>query len=307
MRNVLVIGGAGFIGSHLVERLLLMGDSKVTVVDNLATGSRENLKGMPVSFLQQDTTGYGWRLLDEYDEVYHLGALASTRQFTAHPVEAFEAAVNPLMHVLEYACTRRTRVLFASSSEVYGEPEIVPTPEEGRGYVNPVGVRSGYDEGKRAGEALMAGYRREYGIDGRIVRIFNTYGPRQTADGRLVATMVRDALTKHTITVNAPGTQTRTLVHVFDTVTGIICAMRTEGAPFVVNIGGRETFTVRQVAEQVAEQVGHCTIISGPPVEEEPMRRVPDITLAKEKLGWFPLVSFREGLKTVIEYWEERV
>lgn len=306
MGRVLVTGGAGFIGSFLVERLLSLGED-VVVVDNLSHSRVENLNTVrhKIEFRNDNCARRGWRAHD-VDPVYHLAGLASVRSFVNRPIAAFWASVAPVRNLFAQQRESGIKWLFTSSSEVYGEPQRVPTDEDSMGYVSITGPRSGYDEGKRAAEALIAAHRREGKGQAVVLRLFNTYGPRMTADGRMVSSMVRDALVKGCVTVNRPGTQYRTLLYVTDCVDALITAMECQPSE-PINIGGMETYTVSEVAALIRSAIGdHVLIESGPAIEDEPMCRKPDISRAARLLGWRPKVGFQEGLRATIEYWRLR-
>jgi len=301
--RVLILGGAGFIGSHLAEAYAALGWA-VDIVDNLASGRRDNLAGISgmVRLIYKDAATSGWYVPNKrYDVIVQAAGLAATRLFTSRPVEAFWASVWPLEAALRYKRYRHraVRVIYLSSSEIYGDPDCDIQHESYVGRVNCRGPRSGYDEGKRAGEALVESYQREYGVGCTVLRLFNTFGPRMASDGPVVPTMIRDALTQRLITVNEPGTQTRTLVYVIDTVRAILAAADlAEDPPYSINIGGTETFTVQEIAELVREVMGDpgIRIQRGPAVPEEPLRRRPDIRRAQSVLHWQPQVSVREGI-----------
>jgi dTDP-glucose 4,6-dehydratase len=315
--SVLITGGAGFIGSHLTEALVRDG-CRVTVVDSMEFCHPDNLdaalRSGLVELRREDCAADGWRVSGEFDEVFHLAGVVATREFMARPVAALWASLLPMEQILRYQRDRRppTRVLFASSSEVYGDAQAHPQSEDYRGNVSITGPRSGYDEGKRATEALIAGWARERRLPAvaAIVRLFNTYGPRMTANGRLVPTMVVDALRQGRIVVNAPGSQSRTLLYVSDGVTALRRAMAVQ-APQPINVGGVETMSVHATAEHIAAAVGEITgrtvrIEPGPAVPDDVMQRRPDLHRARELLAWTPELRFADGIKQVIGYWRKR-
>lgn len=316
--RALVTGGAGFLGSHLVEDLLADGHH-VTVVDSMRGCHADNLSAVAgnrrLEVHSEDCTADDWAVAGPFDEIYHLAGVAATGDFVARPVDALLASTKGLERILRW-CDRHpeTKVLFTSSSEVYGDAQVHPQPEAYRGNVSCTGPRSGYDEGKRAGEALILGWSRQYRA-GRtaaaIVRLFNTYGPRMTANGRLVPTMVRDALRERRIQVNMPGTQTRTLLFVADGVKGLRRAMAVQHAE-PVNVGGNETLPVADIAAAVAAAVTRrlgagIEIVPAPPVTDEVMQRRPVLDRARQMLDWHPTTPFAAGLERVIDYWQQRL
>jgi dTDP-glucose 4,6-dehydratase len=316
--NILVTGGAGFIGSHLTERLLA-DDHDVTVVDSMRGCHADNLARVSqhprLTLRVEDCAADGWQVPGEFDAVYHLAGVAATGEFVARPVDALLVSIKPLERILRWRDRRpEARVLFTSSSEVYGDAQVHPQPESYRGNVSCTGPRSGYDEGKRAGEALILGWSRQHRIaaaSAAIVRLFNTYGPRMTANGRLVPTMVRDALTEQRIRVNAPGTQTRTLLFVDDCINALLQAMQAQHAE-PVNVGGNETLPVADIAACVANAVSRrlgrtVEIVLAEPVPDEVMQRRPVLDRAGKVLGWRPSTPFAIGLERVIDYWLPRV
>jgi nucleoside-diphosphate-sugar epimerase len=306
--RLLVAGGAGFIGSHLCERLLNRGDS-VVCVDNLLTGSAANvahLQGRPgFEFLQHDVS----EPFDvPADAVFHLASPASPVAYQAHPEAT--AMVNALgsQRLLDLARRRGALYLFASTSEIYGDPLEHPQRESYWGNVNTLGPRACYDEGKRFGEALTSVYWSAYGVDGRIVRIFNTYGPRSDPDdGRLVPNFVTQALRGEPLTVYGDGSQTRSLCYVDDLVRGIELAMFSPGTTrAVVNLGNPEEHTVLEYAHLIRELVGSTVeIVYRPLPKDDPTRRRPDITRARELLGWEPSVPLRDGLEQTVAWFRD--
>ncbi len=313
--KAVVAGGAGFIGSHLCERLLDEG-AAVTCVDNLLTGARANVAHLlsrpGFSVLEQDVS----LPLDlEVDAVFHLASPASpnplsTKSYLAHPVETALANSQGTYQLLELARRRQARFLFASTSEVYGDPHEHPQRETYWGNVNPNGIRSCYDESKRFGEAISMVYARSLGVDVRIVRIFNTYGPRcDPADGRVVPNFVAQALKNEPITVYGEGSQTRSLCFVTDLVDGLWRAMTgadTRGEVF--NLGNPEEHTVLEYAEMIRELCGSSSPITHEPLPpDDPTRRQPDITKARTVLGWEPRVPLHEGLSRTIAWYAEQL
>lgn len=292
-------GGAGFLGSHLCEQLLARGDD-VVCVDSLITGSEENvgdLLGRPgMTFLRQDI-GEPVAVPGPVHAVFHLASLASPRDYLKHPLETLRVGSLGTQHCLELANAKRARFLLASTSEIYGDPEVHPQTEGYWGHVNPVGPRSVYDESKRFSEALTMAYHRAHGLDVRIARIFNTYGPRlRPRDGRVVSNMLAQALEGRPVTVYGDGTQTRSFCYVDDLVRAIL-ALDSSGVTQPVNLGNPAEVTMLQLADEVLAVTG-----SGSPVVfetlpvDDPARRCPDITLARTLLGWEPAVGLSGGL-----------
>jgi UDP-glucuronate decarboxylase len=304
--KLLVTGGAGFLGSHLCTALLDHGH-EVIALDNLYTGSLRNLehiKSNPkFSFIEDDVTN---KLNFEVDGIFNFACAASPAHYQARPVETLKASVHGSINVLDLATERNIRVLHSSTSEVYGDPKISPQVEEYWGNVNPIGIRSCYDEGKRAAETLYFDYHREYGTDIRIVRIFNTYGPRMAInDGRVVSNFIVQALRGEDLTVYGDGSQVRSLCYVSDLIDGIIKLYFAEGLTGPINIGNPQPITMKDLAEEIIKQVGSKSkIIYQPLPSDDPLTREPDITKAKNKLGWTPKVDRTEGIAETIEYFK---
>lgn len=304
-RRILVTGGAGFIGSHLVDRLIAAGH-RVICLDNLSTGSRRNiahLAGHPAfTFLQHDVTV---PLQVEVDAIYNLACPASPVQYQRDPVETVRTCVLGALNLLDLARSLRAPILQASTSEVYGDPLVHPQAESYWGNVNPVGPRACYDEGKRCAETLFADYARRHGVEVRIARIFNTYGPRlDPGDGRVVCNFVVQALQGAPLTLHGDGRQTRSFCHVSDMVEGLVRLME---APLrdcgPVNLGNPREVSIRDLAEMVLRQTGsRSTLRYLPRPEDDPRRRQPDIRLAQERLGWQPAIALEEGLRDTIGY-----
>jgi UDP-glucuronate decarboxylase len=311
--RVLVAGGAGFIGSHLCERLLREGH-QVICMDNLLTGRRSNIEplmdGPGLTFIEHDVID---RLpsLPRMDRVYHLASAASPPGYQRYPVETLRANSEGTRHLLALAARDRARFLYASTSEVYGDPLDHPQREEYRGNVSSTGPRSMYDEAKRYGEALTMAFARNKGVDARIVRIFNTYGPRSDPeDGRMVPNFVIQALRGEPITVYADGSQTRSLCFVSDLVEGLVLAMesaQTRGE--VINLGNPEEHTILEYAHLIRDLAGSVSAIrfTLPAVGDDPQRRRPDISKATRLLGWEPAVPLRTGLELTIDYLREEI
>ena len=305
-----VTGGAGFVGSHLSEQLLADG-YQVACVDNFETGRIENIQHL---LSNKHFSLFRHDMIEPLDlpyrrvaEVYNLASPASPPMYQRDPIHTLKTNVLGALNALEFARRKGARIFQASTSEVYGDPEVHPQPEGYWGNVNPFGPRSCYDEGKRAAETAFFEYRQQYGVDIRIARIFNTYGPRMSPeDGRVVSNFVVQALRGEDITVYGDGTQTRSFCYVSDLVKGILKLMRAEVAPEApVNIGNPGEFTMLELAQMVVEMTGtHSSVIRRPLPTDDPKQRRPVITRAKELLGWEPTISLREGLKSTIAYFE---
>ncbi|CAL9617315.1 NAD-dependent epimerase/dehydratase family protein [Streptomyces sp. enrichment culture] len=307
--RVVVSGGAGFLGSHLCEALIRRGDS-VRCLDDFSSGRTANLAGL----LQEpgfectpcDITER-FRLSGDIDAVVHLASPASPRDYLARPLQTLAAGSRGTENLLRLAVRRRARFVLASTSEIYGDPAVHPQREDYWGHVNPIGPRSVYDEAKRFAEAVTAAYRRSTGADTGIVRIFNTYGPRMRAhDGRVVSTFVRQALDGEPLTVHGDGGQTRSLCYVDDLVRGLI-AMIDSPLPGPVNLGNPTELTVLELAERVLRLTGSRSGLRFLPLpEDDPVRRRPDITRARETLGWQPLVPLEDGLRHTVAWFAAR-
>jgi dTDP-glucose 4,6-dehydratase len=303
--RALVTGGAGFLGSHLCERLLAEG-YRLLCIDDLSTGARENLAHLEqdprFEYVRRDVT-LPLRIEGPLQEVYHLASPASPKDFGRIPVEILKVGSSGTQNALDLALLKGARFLLASSSEVYGDPLVHPQPEDYRGNVSSTGVRSAYDEAKRYAEALTAAYQREHGLDARIARIFNTYGPKMRAeDGRVVPNFVSQALRGEPLSVYGDGTQTRSLQYVDDLVEGLLRLMRSdESRP--VNLGNPVEYAVGEIAGMVVELSGSGSAISYEPLpEDDPKRRCPDISRASEALGWEPQISAKEGLEKTLAW-----
>ncbi len=305
IKRVLVTGGAGFLGSHLCDRLVHAGHD-VVCVDNFFTSQKQNvahLLGRPnFELIRHDVTH---PLFLEVDEIYNLACPAAPGHYQYNPIKTMKTSVLGAIHVLGMARRCRAKVLQASTSEVYGDPDVHPQPESYRGSVNPIGPRACYDEGKRAAETLFFDYHRMNRINIRVVRIFNTYGPRMHPfDGRVVSNFIRQALKGEDVTLFGDGSQTRSFCYVDDLVDGM---MRMMGAPDTlagpVNLGNPVEVTMRELAERIIEITGsRSALVYRPIPQDDPRRRCPDITLAKRELGWEPRTPLAEGLAKTIEY-----
>ena len=305
--KVLVTGGAGFLGSHLCDRLLAQGH-EVICLDNFFTGSKRNvahLIGRPdFELVRHDVIE---PILLEVDRIYNLACPASPVHYQYNAVKTIKTSVMGMINMLGLAKRLRARILQASTSEVYGDPSVHPQTEEYWGNVNPIGIRSCYDEGKRVAETLCFDYHRQNQVDIRVMRIFNTYGPRMHPDdGRVVSNFIVQALRGDDITVYGDGSQTRSFCYVDDLLDGMVKLMEHPTLLGPVNIGNPNEFTIRQLAEQVIDLTGSKSrIVEKPLPGDDPRQRRPDITLARKELGWEPKVELREGLLKTIGYFEE--
>lgn len=306
-KRVLVTGGAGFLGSHLCDRLLADGN-EVVCLDNLFTGSKRNIShllGNPrFEFIRHDVT---FPLFIEVDEIYNLACPASPVHYQHDPVQTTKTSVHGAINMLGLAKRLKCRIFQASTSEVYGDPVVHPQVEGYWGNVNPIGIRSCYDEGKRCAETLFFDYHRQHQLDIKVARIFNTYGPRMHPnDGRVVSNFIVQALKGEDITIYGEGQQTRSFCYVDDLIEGFVRLMGSEaGYPGPVNLGNPGEFTIRQLAELVIELTGaKSQLVFRPLPADDPMQRKPDISLAGEKLGWTPKVELRVGLQRTIDYFD---
>ncbi len=306
-KRVLVTGGAGFLGSHLCERLLAEG-CDVMCLDNFFTGTKRNIRHLlddpDFELIRHDLVH---PVFVEADEIYNLACPASPVHYQHNPVKTIKTNILGALHMLGLAKRVGAKVLQASTSEVYGDPEVHPQDESYRGHVNPIGLRACYDEGKRCAETLFFDYHRQNGVNIRVVRIFNTYGPRMHPDdGRVVSNFIVAALTNRDITVYGDGTQTRSFCYVDDMIDGFVKMMNADDdVTGPVNLGNPNEIRVLDLAEKVLEITGSKSrIVFAPLPADDPRKRRPDITAAKEKLGWEPKVGLDDGLKRTIAYFE---
>lgn len=308
VKRILVTGGAGFIGSHLCEKLLEAG-SDVICLDNFYTGSEENvkhlLKNNHFELVEHDITQ---EYSAEVDEIYNLACPASPVHYQHDAIKTLKTSVIGSMNMLELAKKCNARILQASTSEIYGDPMIHPQTEDYWGNVNPIGIRSCYDEGKRCAETLMFDYKRQENVDVRVIRIFNTYGPKMALnDGRVVSNFIVQALENKDITVYGDGSQTRSFCYVSDLVDGII-KMMNNNFQGPVNLGNPSERTILELAELIIKLTNsNSKIIHKPLPSDDPTKRKPDILLAKKELNWEPKVSIEEGLKKTIEYFVKKI
>ncbi|SUZ82676.1 uncharacterized protein METZ01_LOCUS35530 [marine metagenome] len=307
MKKVLVTGGAGFVGSFLCDRLIDEGH-EVIAIDNFFTGSKENLSQLSdetnFELIRHDIVK---PILLEVDWIFNLACPASPIHYQYNPVKTVKTNVMGTLNMLGLAKRLKARILQASTSEVYGDPQVHPQPESYFGNVNPIGLRSCYDEGKRVAETLMMDYHRQSQVDVKIVRIFNTYGPRMhPEDGRVVSNFIVAALKGEPITIHGDGLQSRSFCYVTELVDAMYRMMNTENFTGPVNTGNPGEFTIIELAETVLKMTNSSSkLVKVEARPDDPGRRRPDITLAKEKLGWEPEIKLKEGLKPTIEYFDE--
>ncbi len=309
-KRILITGGAGFLGSHLCERLLKEGN-EVLCVDNFFTGSRQNISHLMdnknFELMRHDVT---FPLYVEVDEIYNLACPASPVHYQFDPVQTTKTSVMGAINMLGLAKRLKIKVLQASTSEVYGDPEIHPQPETYKGSVNPIGIRACYDEGKRCAETLFFDYHRQHNVKIKVMRIFNTYGPRMHPnDGRVVSNFIVQALKDEDITVYGDGNQTRSFCYCDDLIDGMIRLMNSDdGITGPINIGNPGEFTILELAQKVIQLTNSKSkIIYMPLPQDDPMQRKPVIDLAKEKLGWEPKVALDDGLIRTISYFEQMI
>ncbi|MBM3898025.1 MAG: SDR family oxidoreductase [Thaumarchaeota archaeon] len=311
-QRVLITGGAGFLGSWLCDAFVHK--SKVTCYDNLATGKVENIEHQKgnknFEYKRIDVSTRDWYANGKFDLILHLASRPSPDDYQKHPVDTLAVSTNGMIGALELARRNDAKLLFASTSEVYGDPKVVPTPETYWGNVNPIGLRSCYDEGKRVGEAMCMAYRRQYGIDVRITRIFNTYGPRIRATGaygRAVPRFIVQALGNKPLTVHGEGKQTRSLCYVSDTVSAMVKAfLHKKAAGQVFNVGSPREIAILELAKMIIRLTkAKSKIVHLPLAPDDPKRRCPDIGKAKKVLAWSPSVDLDEGLKRTIIWFRD--
>src|SRR3989344_1661808 len=307
--KILVTGGSGFIGSNLCERLVSQGH-EVFCLDNFFSSSKKNVDHLLVNkhfhLLECDIVE-PLTLSESFDQIYNLACPASPVWYQKDPVKTMRTNVEGAINVLEFARRSKARVLQASTSEIYGDPDVHPQTEEYRGNVNTLSPRACYDEGKRAAETIFMDYKQQYGVDIRIIRIFNTYGPRLAVDdGRVVSNFITQALKGEPITIYGEGNQTRSFQYISDLLEGVVKLMNTENIVGPVNIGNPDEFTIKELAEKVLALLGSKSeIVYKPLPQDDPRQRCPDISLAKSALGWTPRVSLDEGLPKTIEYFRK--
>ena len=308
MKKILVTGGAGFLGSHLCDRLVHHGHH-VLVVDNYFTGSKSNIQHLLAypnfEIIRQDIC---IPLYVEVEEIYNLACPASPYYYQLDPIQTMKTSVIGAFNMLGLAKRTGAKILQASTSECYGDPTVHPQPEEYWGNVNPIGIRSCYDEGKRAAETLFMDYHREHNVDTRIMRIFNTYGPRMNKnDGRVVSNFVVQALQGQDITIYGDGGQTRSFCYVDDLLDGMMALMAYDGMyPWPINMGNPGEFSMLELANKVIQMTGSSSnIVHKPLPQDDPKQRRPDISRAKHVLGWEPKIALDQGLEKTIDYFRE--
>jgi len=309
MERILITGGAGFLGSHLCDSLLKKG-ADVVCVDNFFSGSKDNIRHLlsnpSFELIRHDIIQ---PLIIEIDIIYHLACPASPIHYQYNAIKTVKTNVMGTINMLGLAKRTGAKILLASSSEVYGDSNVHPQPESYWGNVNPIGLRSCYDEGKRVAETLMMDYYRQNQVDIKIVRIFNTYGPRMAVnDGRVISNFIVQALKGEPLTVYGDGSQTRSFCYVSDLIQAITKMMGTKNFIGPVNLGNPQEYTILEVAEKIIKLVkSPSRIIHRPLPSDDPVRRCPDISLAKEKLGWMPETGLEEGLLKTIEYFKKKL
>ena len=307
MKKIIVTGGAGFLGSHLCKKLI-KNDNKVLCIDNFYTGSESNIKSLlshsNFELINHDITQ---PLELEADQIYNFACPASPIHYQHDPVQTTKTNVHGAINVLELAKKNKAKILQASTSEVYGDPEVHPQTENYWGHVNPIGLRSCYDEGKRCAETLFFDYHRQYNLNIKVVRIFNTYGPMmQINDGRVISNFVVQAIKNNPITIYGRGEQTRSFCYVDDLIEGIYRMMNSEN-DFIgpINIGNNEEYTILSLAKKIISMVNSSSEITFEKLpSDDPSQRQPDLKLAKEKLNWYPKIKLEDGLKNTITYFK---
>jgi UDP-glucuronate decarboxylase len=307
IKQILITGGAGFLGSHLCDRLIARGDS-VLCVDNYFTGSKRNIAHLLdhpyFEIMRHDVT---FPLYVEVDQIFNLACPASPVHYQHDPVQTTKTSVHGAINMLGLAKRVKARILQASTSEVYGDPQVHPQTEDYWGHVNPIGIRSCYDEGKRCAETLFFDYHRQHRLEIKVMRIFNTYGPRMHPnDGRVVSNFIMQALRNEDITIYGEGTQTRSFCYVDDLISGMVAFMDSEaGFTGPVNIGNPTEFTMLELAEMVLKlTASKSKMVFKPLPLDDPRQRKPSIEMAKEKFGWQPVVTLEDGLKETIAYFQ---
>ena len=309
MKRILITGGAGFLGSHLSDRLICEG-ADVVCIDNFFSGSKDNIRHLfPNPYFELIRHDVIHPLFVEVDHIYHLACPASPIHYQQNAIKTVKTTVMGTINMLGLAKRIKARILLSSSSEVYGDANVHPQKESYWGNVNPIGIRSCYDEGKRVAETLMMDYHRQNRVEVRIVRIFNTYGPRMAVDdGRVVSNFIVQALKGEPLSVHGDGSQTRSFCYVTDLVEALVRMMNADGFIGPVNVGNPGEFTILELAEKVLKLTGsRSRIVHGALPQDDPVRRCPDISLAGEKLGWKPSVSLDEGLPPTIAYFRGKL
>jgi len=307
MKRILVTGGAGFLGSHLCERLLEEGHD-VLCVDNFFSGSKENVRHLLANpYFELIRHDIIHPLFVEVDEIYHLACPASPIHYQFNAIKTVKTNVLGTINMLGLAKRVKAKILLASSSEIYGNPEVHPQPEDYWGHVNPIGLRSCYDEGKRVAETLMMDYHRQNKVETKIARIFNSYGPRMALnDGRVISNFIIQSLKGEPLTVYGQGKQTRSFCYVDDVIEGLIQLMNTDSYPYPLNLGNPEEITIIELAKMIIDLSQSSSSLQFQPLPpDDPQRRCPDITKAKKILNWEPRTELDSGLKATIQYFQE--
>ena len=307
MKRILVTGGAGFLGSHLCERLLEEGHD-VLCVDNFFSGSKENVRHLLANpYFELIRHDIIHPLFVEVDEIYHLACPASPIHYQFNAIKTVKTNVLGTINMLGLAKRVKAKILLASSSEIYGNPEVHPQPEDYWGHVNPIGLRSCYDEGKRVAETLMMDYHRQNKVETKIARIFNSYGPRMALnDGRVISNFIIQSLKGEPLTVYGQGKQTRSFCYVDDVIEGLIQLMNTDSYPYPLNLGNPEEITIIELAKMIIDLTQSSSSLQFQPLPpDDPQRRCPDITKAKKILNWEPRTELDSGLKATIQYFQE--
>lgn len=307
MKRILVTGGAGFLGSHLCERLLEEGHD-VLCVDNFFSGSKENVRHLLANpYFELIRHDIIHPLFVEVDEIYHLACPASPIHYQFNAIKTVKTNVLGTINMLGLAKRVKAKILLASSSEIYGNPEVHPQPEDYWGRVNPIGLRSCYDEGKRVAETLMMDYHRQNKVETKIARIFNSYGPRMALnDGRVISNFIIQSLKGEPLTVYGQGKQTRSFCYVDDVIEGLIQLMNTDSYPYPLNLGNPEEITIIELAKMIIDLSQSSSSLQFQPLPpDDPQRRCPDITKAKKILNWEPRTELDSGLKATIQYFQE--
>ena len=320
MKTILVTGGTGFIGSNLCNKLCEKKSNYIVCLDNNYTGRMSNISNLlsdstpNIEFIKHDITESlvelfdSFKEIERFDEIYHLASPASPPAYQREPIKTIQTGVIGTMNVLDLAVKHNSRILFTSTSEIYGDPEISPQVEEYWGNVNTIGIRSCYDESKRMAETLMIEYKRKYRLDIRIVRIFNTYGPKMDPqDGRVVSNFINQCLENKPITIYGDGSQTRSFCYIDDMVRGLTMMMANKKTTGPINFGNPNELTIKDIAqkiqEKVSKKIGTSTVIKYQELpQDDPKKRNPDITKAKSIIGWRPKIDLDEGLDKTIEY-----
>jgi UDP-glucuronate decarboxylase len=309
MAKILVTGGAGFLGSHLCQTLINQGH-EVTALDNLYTGSLQNIESIAnhphFNFLQEDVR-IPFDFKNDFDEIFNLACPASPIHYQKTPLKTMQTSIYGAFHVLEFAQQNQSKVLQASTSEVYGDPKVHPQPESYWGNVNPHGMRSCYDEGKRAAESIFFDFHRQFQLPIKVVRIFNTFGPfMNPKDGRVVSNFIMQAIQNEDITIYGDGQQTRSFCYVDDLIRGLVAMMQSDQSiTGPINLGTTYEFSMLELAEKIIQLThSQSQIIFKPLPEDDPKERQPDLTLAKQELNWEPQVPFEEGLIKTIDYFK---